>query len=313
MAQGADRPAEDLAEVWSLLDELPRVRPQVDHAATTIEMVAARAGGSPGRFPRPAPSPGQRAAPLAAIAIALAVGILAGRLAAPDPDRRILEQLPLIEHLGLLQEAGSVEFLDGLAARIADGQGVPSRWPRLPRDPAALEAEAADFDAELAALATDFERTAPRRDRLVSRRERLAELPEGELSALEKSAAMFAALSAIDRRELVRLAGALADPDRGSLRDAARQWHAIVAAVNPAFRRNVIEMPAAERLEWLARSAGRYESWSPGRGPPSRGSGGPTGGGPGGLPPRRPPFRSPWPPLSGLATPAQRGYSTDSS
>jgi hypothetical protein len=296
MAQGADRPAEDLAEVWNLLDELPPARPPVDLAATTVEMVAARAGGGPGRFHRPAASAGQRAAALAAIAAALAVGILAGRLTTPDPDRRILEELPLIEHLGLLQEAGSVEFLDGLAARSADGQGVPSRWPRLPRDPAALEAEAADFDADLAALTTALDQTAPRRDRLASRRERLAGLAEGERAALEKSAATFAALSEIERRELGRLAAALADPDRGPLRDAARQWHAIVAAVNPAFRRNVIEMPAADRLEWLARSAGRYESWSPSRGPPNRGSGGPTGGGPGGLPPRRPSFRSPWPP-----------------
>jgi len=296
MAQGADRPAEDLADVWSLLDELPPARPPADLAATTVEMVAARAGGSRGRFQRPAASAGQRAAPLAAIAAALAVGILAGRLTTADPDRQIIEQLPMIEHLSLLQEAGSVEFLDGLAARIADGQGTPSRWPRPPRDAAALEAEAADFDADLATLAADLDQAGLPRDRLAGRRERIAGLAEGELAALEKSAAAYATLSEIDRRDLAHLAAALADPDRESLRDAARQWHAIVAAVNPAFRRNVIEMPAAERLEWLARSAGRYESWSPGRGLPSRGPGGPTGGGPGGLPPRRPSFRSPWPP-----------------
>jgi len=276
-------PVDDLAEVWQMLDELPAAPTPVDLTATTMELVAVRAAGDTGQF-APAPSPrSRRLWPLAALVAGLLAGVVIGRGTGPDPDRRVLEHLPLIEHLGLLQEAGSVEFLGQLVGRMEAGQGPMARGFGFPRDPESLRAEAREFDAALESLRAELAGSQTDREPLGRRRERVTSLEEAELAALEKSAATFEALAAVDRRRLARLAQTLADPKATAVHEAARLWHMIVAATNPAFRRNVIEMETAERLEWLNRSAGRPESWSPGRGP-------------GGLPTRRPPFRSPWPP-----------------
>ena len=137
---------------------------------------------------------------------------------------------------GLLQEAGSVEFLEQFAGRMETGQGPSSRWFGLSRDPIALRAEAQDFTTELERLQSQRDAATFGSDFLARRRGRVASLGDTELAALEKSAATFESLAAVDRRTLARLATALADPAATSLHDAARLWHLIIAATNPAQR-----------------------------------------------------------------------------
>jgi len=259
-------PADDLADVWEALDMLPSALVPVDLTATTVELVAARAAGDTARLPA-APALRTRAVwLLVAVVAGLVMGVVTGRATAPDPDRRVLERLPLIEHLGLLQEAGSVDFLEQLARRMEAGQGPSARWLGFSRDADTLRAEAREFNAAIESLQADLAGSTTDREPLARRRERVASLGEAELAALEKSAATFEALAAVDRRGLARLAEALANPQAAGLHEAARLWHVIVAATNPAFRRNVIEMATAERLEWLARGAGRFEPRLPSRG-----------------------------------------------
>lgn len=259
------KPADDLADVWQVLDALPGASTPLDLTATTVELVAARAAHDTARIAPVPSSRTRRLWPLAAVVAGLVAGVVTGRATAPDPDRRVLEQLPLIEHLGLLQEAGSVEFLEQLARRMAAGQGPSARWFGFSRDAESLRAEAREFDAAIESLQAQLAASQSDRGPLASRRERVAGLADAELAALEKSAVTFEGLAAVDRRGLARLAQALADPEATALHEAARLWHVIVSATNPAFRRNVIEMATAERLEWLARGTGRFEPRLPSR------------------------------------------------
>lgn len=251
-------PADDLADVWEVLDTLPPAKPANDLTATTVELVAANVANAMQPRGKAEPRWSDRLVPLAIILGGLVVGLVAGRISAPDPDARILERLPVIEHLGLLQELGSVEFLDMLAEQMEEGQANPPRWLRIVRDPAGLRGEAQEFEAALGAIRADLDVNDSYQAKLESRRKRVASLPTADLAALEKSAATFEALTPVDRRELERLAAILADPDQAPLQEAAKLWHVIVAAINPAFRRNIVDMPSEERIEWLARSAGRF-------------------------------------------------------
>lgn len=261
VGETSSTPADDLADVWDVLDRLPSAKLATDLTATTVELVAAKVTNDV----RPTEASQvrwiDRLVPLAIIVGGLALGLVAGRVAAPDPDTKILERLPIIEHLALLQELGSVEFLESLAGQMRDGQANPPRWLRFMRDPSGLRGEAKEFDAILATLLSESSDGQPSDDKLERRRQRVADLTPSDLAALEKSAATFEAMTSVDRRELERLAAVLADPARKPLHAAAQQWHLIVTAYNPAFRRNIIEMSKDDRLEWLARSAGRDGPW----------------------------------------------------
>lgn len=276
----ADGPAGDLGDVWGFLDALPAASASVDLAATTVDLVAAKvAGGARPKGREPA-GLGTWAVRIGSVAAALVAGLALGRATAPDPDRRVLEQLPLIEHLDLLREAGSVQFLEALAERMTGRQG-PARWMRFARDPEALRRESREFDAGLADLRRELEATRAEDDVLAERRRRVESLPADRRAELERAAEAFETLSSLDRRELTGVARVLTGTGNERLQDAARMWHLVVAAMNPVFRRTLVEMPSAERLEVMERSPGRFEPRPPGfRGtdePPAPPRGGPNG------------------------------------
>lgn len=285
-------PAADLGDVWPLLDALPPVSARVDLAATTVDLVAAKVAGGVGSREREPAALGTWFVRLVAMAVAVAGGLLAGRATAPDPDRWVLDKLPLVEHLGLLREAGSLEFLEAVARRLADSQGPP-RWLLFGRDPQALRDEAREFDDAVRKLEADAAAQARGGDLVEARRRQVQALPAARQADLERAAETFRELSNLDRRELAAVAAALADPKNTRLREAARTWHVILAAMNPVVRRSVIEMPAEERLEMLERNHGRprddFRDRRPGEGgeerrPPLR----PPVGLPNGAPPGPP-------------------------
>jgi hypothetical protein len=250
----ATGPARDLGDVWELLDTLPPAAARVDLAATTVDLVAAKVAARPrGRGPA---GVGRWLMPVAAVAASLAGGFVAGRATAPDPDHWVLEQLPVIEHLDLLQEAGSLEFLEAVAERQRGNPELP-RWLRAGGDPRSRREDAQEFDAALGQLEAEDATRRQERDVIQARRAAVAALPAVKQARIERNAETFRSLANIDRRELGAIATALADPANGRLRDAARAWHLILAAMNPVVRRTAIEMPVEERLEMLERPFGR--------------------------------------------------------
>ena len=245
--RSGDDPREELGELWGLLDALPRGRASSTLAATTVEMAATRIPPDARR------TAGRWAGPAVVVAGALTVGLLVGFATAPNPDAAVLADLPVIEHLDLLAEAGSVEFLAALAARMEEGQGPAARRLQRFRDPTLLRAEALDFEARLAALRGTLADGRAADGTLVERRERIAGLSDRDRTRIEKSVETFANLTAVDRRSYRELAAALVDPRQTRLQDAARAWHLFVAAMPAPLRPGYASMTTAARLEMLER------------------------------------------------------------
>ena len=262
---GAAAPAEALSDVWVLLDELPRGTASAARMATTIEMAAVTGAAGAGNASLAA---GARRwlGPGAVVTLALVAGAVAGRLTAPDPDRRLLEHLPLVRHLDVLREAGSVTFLEEVS-----GRGGPPLRLVLRQGPAAARQDATDFTAELDALARVLRADVRERRRLVD------ELPVETRAELERSLRRFAALSGAERKTLAAVAEALVDPARADLKAAALDWHRWLASSRPEDREDIIASGTEKRLDWIDWYAARIE----GRGRP-------------GMPERPPGMR--WPP-----------------
>jgi hypothetical protein len=287
---GAAAPAQDLADVWRMLDVLPRAESSIDMAATTVDMVAVAVdrGGYPAAAPGASLGARRWFLPAAAVATSLVAGVVAGRVTAPDPDLRILENLPLIRHVGMLEEAGSVRFLQALAT----GNHPPP--PRLP--PEIAQQESREFDAAIRDLEADHAWGGDAARLVAERRAALVTASPQQRDALERGVTAFLAMTSGQRRDLAAVATALADPRRTQLRDAARTWHMLIAATNPPDRRDIVELDADARLEWLDRRQQRIRDWDRGerRGPPPGGPGQPP---PDGVPrgPEGPGGRPRWP------------------
>jgi hypothetical protein len=275
---GDGSPDRDLGDLWNMLDALPRSAASADMAATTVDMAAVtvaktsvRHGGGSARGPWASWRPVLW--PAVAVAASLVAGVVVGRATAPDPDLRVLEYLPLVRHLALLEEAGSVKFLQALAARRNQ---QPVRMP-----PDMLRGEEEEFDAAITELEGDHVWGSAAAALVPDRRMAVAMMDGEERDAIERSAAAFQDLTKSEQRELATLATALADPKREELRAAARLWHVIVAASDPPDRKNIVALDASERIEWLERRS-RFREWAGER----RGLPQPVDGGP--LPPRGP-------------------------
>ena len=257
----ATEPSLALAGVWELLDVLPAAKPSNDMMATTMELAAVPLGGGAsagvpsgaligrGMFLPDGWSGWRRWLPAAVFVLgALVVGLAAGRATAPNPETAILANLPIVRHLDLLREVGSVAFLEA----VAQGGYPPPRRPPVAKSAADVREDTEEFDAAIAALRAIGSGTV-NRETLSLWRKQVLQMSDTDRRQLEKSAETFKRLSGADRRELAAVGTALADPSREQLLKAARLWHLWVQLRDPADRRDVIELTSDERLEALDR------------------------------------------------------------
>jgi len=271
MADERDDPAAALGDIWEALDALPRSTPSSAATATTIEMVAISAQHRSAVAARPTPQAWLAAAAL--VAGGFLGGAAVGRATLPTVGGRLpAQQGPLVEHLELLQEAGSVEFLHEVDRR---GYPPPRSFPLLQQpvgeDPVfetAIRALRRGSTEEAGTPASSGDRERPEPMSADRRRE------------MEERMREVARLDGLERRKLSELARVLANPKNQHLVDAARLWHAWVDSRDPAERRSIISLDTEERLEWLDRYSQLQSRIPTGpfndrerqrRGPPSRG------------------------------------------
>jgi hypothetical protein len=162
----------ELEQAWSALEVLPPTVVDDDFARTTIEMVAVAAERDVQAQSATQAAGGWRGKVWMAVgglAIALAA-FAAARAFAPNPNHRLIADLPVIAQLDVLTEVGDVEYVRGLAEldfepisrgtssvstlSDADGQTFDDRrrW---------IEALPADEKAALAAKFDRFEKLGP--------------------------------------------------------------------------------------------------------------------------------------------------------
>ncbi len=111
------RRVDRLSQAWALLDALPRAQLDESFTRSTIEMVAVAAEADVQRditkHKRWQWVAGITAA--CALGVAAIVGFFVTNQMLPDPNRQLVEDLPIIEEMDLYQQVGSVEYLEQLA------------------------------------------------------------------------------------------------------------------------------------------------------------------------------------------------------
>lgn len=254
-------PAADLGPVWELLDELPRSSASPALSRSTIAIAAIDSRGQAARRRSAWPI-------LTAIAVAAFVtGFAWGSRTAPDPDEVILRGLPLIRHIDLLHECGSVPFLE----EVAKKQFPPPLRPELRRGPEAVEEDAIAFTAALEALGRDVAGGLGDSADLAARRAAVLALEPEARVELDRGVERYRRMTVAERQSLAVLARALSDPDRRQLREAALVWHRWLEVARPEDRAEVLAGGTASRLDWLEWYATRGEGR---RGPPPPGADG---------------------------------------
>jgi anti-sigma factor RsiW len=112
----ARRMLEELDRTWHMLDELDVPATSEDFTRTTLEMVALAAVGDAEKVKAEAPTKRRRTALRAAAGLiaAAAAGFLIVATLAPDPNSRLLQDLPILENFDQYRQVDSVDFLRAL-------------------------------------------------------------------------------------------------------------------------------------------------------------------------------------------------------
>ncbi|MBN2024558.1 MAG: hypothetical protein JW809_17395 [Pirellulales bacterium] len=225
---------EQMGKAWNMLDLLDR--PEVDETftETTLELVAVAAEEDASRRLAALPR-GRRwrwATMSAGALLAAAVGFAAVALLRPDPDRRLLENLPVLEEFDEFRRIENVEFVRELrAARFFS----PDR---------------ADDVGSAAAPNTTASSTADSADPLAARRERIRDMTPERQARLQENLRRFDRLDPDAKDQLRRIHRELDDAsDAADLRAVMRRYAAWLSSLPMTTQGELAELPPDQRIE----------------------------------------------------------------
>lgn len=125
----ARRELERLEQAWNALDDLPRPQVTERFTRTTVEFVTRQLEEELQALPTtPPPVSGRRnpwrgLGPVLLFAGAALATFVAFRATVPDPNRLVLEKLPILERLDRYRAVGDPEFLEELHRRNLPPEG----------------------------------------------------------------------------------------------------------------------------------------------------------------------------------------------
>ncbi len=222
---------QELERTWDLLDELDDGGVDDRFTRSTLEMVAVAAAAD---LAKEQDAQHRKRWPgwvtgLAGLLIASAVGFAAVKLSWPDPDRRMAEDLPLLEQLDQYRQIDGFEFLKRLHDEQVFGEDSPG-------GSAYAESEPEDRRARLAAMS-----------------------PAQKADVLQASQRLEA-LDPAERERLRQLNRRIdEDPDGADLRQVARRYYEWLKTL-PMYRRaEVVELPAEERIATVKKAVEEEE------------------------------------------------------
>ena len=221
---------QSLERTWDLLDELDATPAGEPFTHTTLEMVAATVDGEVERERTAGPRRRrrQRIAMLAALLTAAAAGFLAVALFSPDPNRRLLEELPLLERFDQYRYAESAAFL------------------RMLRD--------SGLFAEDATEQADQPRPAVGSLSLEERRQLIVNMNDEEKEQLRSAEERFGELSKEKRQKLRLLHDELhGAPDADQLMATLDRYYDWLIALPAYGRAGLIEAEPEKRIELIGR------------------------------------------------------------
>lgn len=103
-----------LEQTWEMLDELGRCEVDETFTRSTMEMVAVAAEAEVRQIQSQATRLRRWLLRVGGLAAAAAAGFVAVILLRPDPNRAVLENLPVLENLDEYRQVGDIDFLRAL-------------------------------------------------------------------------------------------------------------------------------------------------------------------------------------------------------
>lgn len=218
-----------LERTWHLLDHLDRAEPEEAFTRTTLEMVAVAAEEDLVETRAALPRRRRRRWLVggASLLVAAAAGFLLVATVRPNPNRQLLEDLPILENLDPYRQVEELAFL-----RLLAREGLFA-----PADAPAVAAASRPLD-----------------DLFAERRERLEQMTRADKERLLRAQSRFSALPLAEQsqlRQLNRELAAASDSDR--LQSVMRAYYDWLLVLAPYQRLELNELSAEKRVERVKR------------------------------------------------------------